>query len=91
AKGLLKKGLCWRIRSRDQVLVWEDACVPSAVDFKIQTRANDQHKCYVSDLINQIANCWKEGLIKATFNEQEVDRILCIPLPCAPQEDTLVW
>ncbi|KAA3484604.1 reverse transcriptase [Gossypium australe] len=90
-KGLLKKGLCWRIESRNQVLVWEDAWVPSVANFKIQTQKKNQHIRYVSDLIDQTTNGWKEGVLRTTFNEEEAERSLFIPFPYASQNDKLVW
>ncbi|MBA0648146.1 hypothetical protein Goklo_015920, partial [Gossypium klotzschianum] len=65
--------------------------VPSVENFKIQTQENNQHIRYVSDLIDQTTNGWKEGVLRTTFNEEEAERILCIPFPYAPQKDRLVW
>lgn len=45
----------------------------------------------MSDLIEQHSNYWKKALIKHTFNQVNVERILCIPLPIDQQANRLVW
>ncbi|MBA0735145.1 hypothetical protein Gogos_019020 [Gossypium gossypioides] len=69
--GLLEKGVCWRVGLGDQIAVWTDAWIPGVVDHKVQTLANVQSIQLVSDLIDQLTNCWKEDVnFAVAFNQQ---------------------
>lgn len=45
----------------------------------------------VAHLIDKDSFTWKVEMVKGLFNEEEVKRILAIPLSNCAQSDELVW
>ncbi|MFQ6626289.1 hypothetical protein Gotur_005883 [Gossypium turneri] len=45
----------------------------------------------VNELIDSNNRLWKRELINITFTEEDVARILRIPLARTPHEDFLIW
>ncbi|MBA0678300.1 hypothetical protein Goari_019654, partial [Gossypium aridum] len=45
----------------------------------------------VADLIDVNTRKWKVEMIQNTFSEEEVARILCIPLSMNLHEDHIIW
>ncbi|XP_017624602.1 uncharacterized protein LOC108468221 [Gossypium arboreum] len=91
AKGLLLKGLGWRIGNGKHVSIWEDAWILGNEDFKIQHTNVNMSILKVADLIEANGRKWNSELICNTFSEQEVERILYIPLSLYEHEDFVIW
>ncbi|KAA3474747.1 reverse transcriptase [Gossypium australe] len=91
AKKLLKDGLCWRIRKRDRVSVWNDYWIPNVGINGIENRGNNTEIESVSGLIDTTTRMWKRGLIETTFPEHIAQKMLQIPLIEVEHEDFQVW
>lgn len=90
-KGLLEKGLCWRIGNGEQVQIWEDAWVLGIRNYKVHITNNSQNFVYVSKLMDKQSNLWKEDVIRNTFQPDDAKKILYIPLPIESEADKMVW
>ncbi|KAA3464885.1 Ribonuclease H-like superfamily protein [Gossypium australe] len=91
SKGLLLKGLGWRIGDGQQVSIWEDNWVPEINVLNDQFRETNQNIVKVADLIDCNTRKWKSDLILHTFVEREAESIICIPLPMRHFADFVVW
>ncbi|KAK5771303.1 hypothetical protein PVK06_047499 [Gossypium arboreum] len=88
AKGFLKSGLRWRIRSGSSVSIWQDYWLPGKNRILITTNRVAGMEC-VSDLILHNPNRWNRELIYSTFMEEEGNLIVSIPLPITNQSDNV--
>ncbi|KAL4361211.1 hypothetical protein GQ457_04G014700 [Hibiscus cannabinus] len=91
ARGLLDKGLCWRIGTRLDVSVWNDVWLPGPGNGRIEGHTIDIRYTKVSDLIDPIRNEWNTMILSSLFESSLVDRILCISLARSKPPDSLVW
>ncbi|KAA3476753.1 reverse transcriptase [Gossypium australe] len=91
AKGILEKGLCWRVGTGLNISINDDAWISDAVNFRLSTVINSIHDFKVNELIDSNARLWKMELIKNTFSEDDAGRILRIPLTRTPHDDFLIW
>ncbi|KAA3488221.1 reverse transcriptase [Gossypium australe] len=60
-------------------------------DGKVQIQNIDVRFRKVADLINDENNAWKEDIIEDIFTEEQVEKILAIPLVNNSFLDGLVW
>ncbi|KAA3474616.1 reverse transcriptase [Gossypium australe] len=79
-KGLLLKGLGWRIGDGQNVFIWDDKWVPGNEMFSCQNSTQNSSLVKVADLIDTSTRKWNEELVLNTFTERDAERILCIPL-----------
>ena len=92
ASKLINKGLIWRVRAGSKIRIWEDKWLPIRDHNAILSpRPPQSPLTYVSHLIDEHSNTWKEGLIKASFMPSEAEAILGIPLSSTNASDTAVW
>ncbi|KAH1032176.1 hypothetical protein J1N35_044350, partial [Gossypium stocksii] len=91
AKGLLKKGLCWRIGIGDRISVWNDLWISSDEADKLQNQNKNENIKLVSDLIEGVNRTWKTNIIVNTFNVDIAREIIQIPLAKIVHDDFQVW
>ncbi|KAL4366884.1 hypothetical protein GQ457_05G001920 [Hibiscus cannabinus] len=91
AKGLLEKGLGWRIGNGRDVSIWNDSWLLVKGDGRIRDHAIDIQYTRVVDLINPTSNEWNSALVKSIFTPSVAQQILCIPLAKTETDDMLVW
>ncbi|KAL4272913.1 hypothetical protein GQ457_13G017030 [Hibiscus cannabinus] len=91
AKGLLEKGLGWRIGTGRDVSIWNDSWLLDKGDGRIRDHAIDIQYTRVVDLINPTRNEWNSALVKSIFTPSVAQKILCIPLAKTETDDMLVW
>ncbi|KAK5794835.1 hypothetical protein PVK06_036085 [Gossypium arboreum] len=89
ARGLLLKGLGWRIRSGQKASIWVDVWIPGDDNLRIQNMNNNQCLIKVADLVDASSKNWKSDLISFIFDEQIAKRILCIPFLCLSMKTLL--
>ncbi|KAA3479525.1 reverse transcriptase [Gossypium australe] len=87
AKGLLLSGLCWRVGTGHDIRIEEDVWVPNVPGLLIKQRVKRHNITMVADLIDSNAKSWKTELIWNTFSEDDVQKILQIPLAHLPHDD----
>ena len=91
-KEVLRKGLKWRIGTRDAINLWSDPWLPSTIQPQIQSLVvQDFANAKVCSIINPIYKCWDANLLNRLFLPHEVLLIQSIPLSHRPVEDKLVW
>ncbi|KAA3475399.1 reverse transcriptase [Gossypium australe] len=91
AKGILEKGLCWRIGTGGHISVWDDLWIPGTENDRLQNETTNEDIKLVSDLIDANNRKWKTGLVLSTFNKDTAKKILQIPLSETIYEDFQAW
>lgn len=87
---VVEKGMRWRIRNGEQVLVYQNDWIPRPVTFKRISPPSLHLETTVSELINEKQE-WKEDMIRQYFLRVDADQIIKIPLPRQPKPDKLLW
>ena len=89
---VLRKGLKWRIGTRDAVNLWSDPWLPSTIQPQVQSPVvQDFANAKACSIINPIYKCWDANPLNRLFLPYEVLLIQSIPLSHKPVEDKLVW
>ncbi|KAA3460000.1 reverse transcriptase [Gossypium australe] len=83
-RGILEKGLIWRVGTGSSISIVNDVWVPDLVNSSSSVNK-------VEVLINRQTREWNREEIEYTFGADEVDKILRIPLAQSPHDDFLVW
>ncbi|KAA3458125.1 reverse transcriptase [Gossypium australe] len=91
ARGLLDKGLCWRVGMGEKISIWDDLWISGKEEDRIPNQDNNANIKLVSDLIDATSRRWKPELIRDTFAGDIVEKILQIPLAELAHEDLQVW
>ena len=92
AKGIVQKGLCWRVGNGRKIQVWEDNWVPSFSTHKvISLRGMFPLDCKVCDFIDVEKRCWDLNLLNRNFLPFKAEFIVRIPLSVRLPDDRQVW
>jgi ribonuclease HI len=86
-----KKGHIWRVGQGNNINIWEDEWIPGSYSRKVLTPKGQNVYTRVHELIDPVTNSWDEELIRQTFWQVDVRRILAIPLPAHDMEDFVGW
>ncbi|KAF7144432.1 hypothetical protein RHSIM_Rhsim04G0060300 [Rhododendron simsii] len=92
ARELIDKGWRWQVHSEKDIHVWEDPWLSKNTDFRIDgitLRRKGIEK--VADFIDPDTKSWKVSLIHKTFNHEDADAILSIPISYISQRDRKIW
>ncbi|KAA3483545.1 reverse transcriptase [Gossypium australe] len=87
ARGILEKGLIWNVGTSTSISIGNDAWVPDLIIIFLY-RSNDSK---VAELINCQTREWNREVVEYTFEADEADKILRIPLGKYPHDDLLAW
>ncbi|KAH9782560.1 reverse transcriptase domain-containing protein [Citrus sinensis] len=87
---ILSSGARWRIGDGPKIQIHKDNWIPKPSTFKPIVRPSLPEDTLVAELINE-ENKWNESLIYRHFNRMDADKIVEIPLPRSPKEDTIIW
>ncbi|XP_017624629.1 uncharacterized protein LOC108468247 [Gossypium arboreum] len=90
-KGLLEKGLCWRVGKGDRISIWSDIWIPNVEENRLQNQISNVNIEFVSDLIDEKSRSWKTKLLVNTFHTEIVKKIMQILLPRAVHDYFQVW
>ncbi|KAA3455658.1 Ribonuclease H-like superfamily protein [Gossypium australe] len=91
AKSLIKEGLGWRVGTGEHILINEDAWLPGAANYRICYPILNTDITTVASLIDSNNRKWREELIRNTFEANDADRILQIPLALDEHADMVIW
>ncbi|KAA3477433.1 reverse transcriptase [Gossypium australe] len=91
AKDALRKGLVWRVGRGTNISIDNDAWIQDAFNFRLSSEVDSMRDLNAHMLIDNNERKWKVELIKYTFAEEDVERILRIPLASDPHDDFLAW
>jgi hypothetical protein len=80
-RDLIKQGLIWRVGDGLSINIWEDPWVPRGITRRPTTH-RDRHQLLerVCDLICPVTGQWDQDLVRQTFNEDDAEQILTIPI-----------
>ncbi|KAG8472055.1 hypothetical protein CXB51_036938 [Gossypium anomalum] len=91
ARRLLEEGLGWRIGNGKNVDIWNDAWLPGVGNGRVQCQQINIWYSTVLDLVDRDTVTWKQEEIRALFGEEQMQRIVSIPLANDKSQDALVW
>ncbi|KAK5845334.1 hypothetical protein PVK06_001506 [Gossypium arboreum] len=91
ARQLLEEGMGWQIGNGESVNIWNDSWLSRLGSGRIRCQNMGLRVTQVSDLINKENNTWKPDIIQSLFEEEQLKRILTIPLANSRPQDALVW
>ncbi|GMI75734.1 hypothetical protein like AT4G29090 [Hibiscus trionum] len=91
AKGLIERGIGWRVGSGRNINIWNDAWLPGIGDGRVKRDTIDIRYTYVSDLIHSPTSTWKVDVLEDLFDAPQVSMISSIPLSVSGKADTVVW
>ena len=80
----------WRVGSGEHVRIWQDPLLPTGV---VRFPWSPHHNTIlnkISELIDPYTHSWDELLVRQTFNPEETDIVLKIPI-FEQHEDFLAW
>lgn len=91
SKGILHKGMGWRVGNGMSIGVNDDAWIVEAPTFKVSNPPISMYNVNVAELIDVSTRKWKEEMIIDTFDVVDASQIIRIPLFLVPHDDRLVW
>ncbi|KAG8478940.1 hypothetical protein CXB51_028941 [Gossypium anomalum] len=91
SKGVLMKGICWKVGRGTHISVLNDAWIPVARNFRLSSVVNNLNDFKVADLIDNNVRELKRELIVNTFSEEVAGKILSLLLVKDPHDDFSAW
>jgi hypothetical protein len=77
---IIKEGMIWRVRSGENINMWNDPWIPSEQSRKPSSLQGQNVITRVSELIDPVNNIWDEQLVRQTFSQFDAEVILRIPI-----------
>ena len=87
----MKQGLIWRVGDRTQIDIWSDPWIPDGVTRRPVTPRGHTLITKVSELIDPTTGTWDKQLIIEVFWEEDVARILGIPIKSGMEDLLANW
>ncbi|KAA3475053.1 reverse transcriptase [Gossypium australe] len=91
ARGILEKGLIWKVGTGTSISIGNDAWVPDLVNSRFLSSFTGSNDSKVVVLINGQNREWNKEMVENTFEAVEAEMILRIPLGKFPHDDILAW
>ncbi|KAA3472633.1 reverse transcriptase [Gossypium australe] len=91
ARRILEEGIGWRVGNGEGINIWNDAWIPGSGNGRVQCQFIDTIFTTVADLIDKDTSTWKHDIIRSLFGEEQLKRILAIPLVHGRPQDVLIW
>ena len=87
---VLQSGIIWRVGDGCTINIWSDPWLPRGISRSVTSQQGSHVITKVSDLIDPTSGTWGIQLLQQTFNEEDVQLILQIPIQ-GGDVDTLAW
>ena len=87
---VVKEGMVWRVGSGEHIRIWQDPLLPADVVRFPRSPHCNTILTKVSKLIDPYTHSWDEQLVRQTFNPEETDIIVKIPI-FEQHEEFLAW
>ncbi|KAA3465127.1 Ribonuclease H-like superfamily protein [Gossypium australe] len=91
ARRILEEGIGWRVGNGEGINIWNDAWIPGPGNGRVQCQSIGTRFTIVADLIDKDTSTWKHNIIRSLFGEEQLKRILAIPLVHSRPQDVLIW
>ncbi|KAH1065086.1 hypothetical protein J1N35_030073 [Gossypium stocksii] len=91
ARDLIVEGVLWRIGNGTRVNIWNDPWIPGKTDNRLAFTDFIPHLSSVNQLIDSSTNTWNKELISSFVDEDQLKRILAIPINRHKLADTVTW
>ena len=91
AKGIVERGVQWRVGNGQCIRIWDDKCIPNSSSHQIiSPRKSCSQVSMVSDLID-VDKSWDLDILNQVFLPFEVEIIEGIPLSNRMPVDKQIW
>uniref|UniRef100_A0A8R7TWE4 Reverse transcriptase zinc-binding domain-containing protein n=1 Tax=Triticum urartu TaxID=4572 RepID=A0A8R7TWE4_TRIUA len=87
---VLQSGIIWRVGDGRNINIWADPWLPRGVSRRVTSQQGSHVITKVSDLIDPTSSTWDLQLIDQTFNKEDVEVIVQIPIR-EGAKDTPAW
>uniref|UniRef100_A0A8R7U3Z9 Reverse transcriptase domain-containing protein n=1 Tax=Triticum urartu TaxID=4572 RepID=A0A8R7U3Z9_TRIUA len=87
---VLQSGIIWRVGDGRNINIWADPWLPRGVSRRVTSQQGSHVITKVSDLIDPTSGTWDLHLIDQTFNKEDVEVIVQIPIR-EGAKDTPAW
>ena len=87
---LLKKGIIWRVGDGSNINIWSDPWIPRGITRRVSSHKGRHLVTRVNELINPVMNSWDTDLVYQTFNADDAETILKIPI-LENTNDFIAW
>ncbi|KAH1106793.1 hypothetical protein J1N35_010561 [Gossypium stocksii] len=84
-------GLIWRIGNGNSVNIWNDPWLPGHRHNRLTVQTINTSWTTVNQLIDLENYTWKKEVLCRLIDDDQMNRILSIPLACREMQDMLVW
>lgn len=89
-RDLFEKGFRWKVGNGNYIHLNEDPWIPRNGNYKLSTVPDSLKGKTVSAIIDE-NNKWRKDLISHTFDPQDKEDILSIPLGSKNSKDEIIW
>ncbi|KAH1098341.1 hypothetical protein J1N35_015262 [Gossypium stocksii] len=87
----VKKEIGWKAENGASINIWNDAWLSGLGEGRIRNQNINVNFLKVMDLIEMESFTWNVDVLKLLFSEEQIKRILEIPLVDRSQPDVLLW
>ncbi|KAL4341176.1 hypothetical protein GQ457_08G012070 [Hibiscus cannabinus] len=91
ARGLLERGLGWRVGSGFSINIWSEAWIEGTDTDRVVSNEINPNFTLVSDLIDHSRFTWKVETILFLFSDDQANQILSMPLSSSNPDDAIIW
>lgn len=87
---VVKEGMVWLVGDGENIRIWQDPWLPTGAVRLPRSPRHNSLLTKVAELIDPLTYSWDSQLVRQTFNEEEAQVILQIPL-FEHHEDFVAW
>ena len=81
AKPIIQRGSCWKVGNEASIRVLRDVWIPNQPSNKVlHPTHNVDEDLMVADIIDPDTRWWDRGFIMQSFNREDAEAILRVPL-----------
>ena len=92
AKPIIQRGSCWKVGNEASIRVLRDVWIPNQPSNKVlHPTHNVDEDLMVANIIDPDTRWWNRGFIMQSFNREDAEAILRVPLSRRHIPDSLFW
>lgn len=92
ARELIVSGSILKVGNGVSINIWDDPWIPEIGCTKIQTaKVQGLEEAKVRSLMSMDQNEWDREILRDIFVQEDIEKILKIPVPLTNQDDKWIW